>query len=55
MRLKFLKKLTHIVQAVGENKTSIHAYLYNLLEYHSNEFEQQIITSFNEKTSLYFN
>ena len=46
---EFHKKLTRIVQVIGENKVSVYTYLYNLLEHHFNEFEQQITASFNEK------
>lgn len=51
---EFHKKLTRIVQIIGENKVSVYTYLHNLLEHHFNEFEQQITTSFNEKNKPIF-
>lgn len=43
------KILSRIVQVITDDKLTIYAYLYNLLEYHFHEFKQQITTSFNEK------
>ncbi|WP_413514116.1 DUF3408 domain-containing protein [Myroides odoratus] len=54
IRPEFHKKLTRIVQVIGENKVSVYTYLNNLLEHHFNEFEQQITTSFNEKNKPIF-
>ncbi|MDM1067409.1 DUF3408 domain-containing protein [Myroides odoratimimus] len=54
IRPEFHKKLTRIVQVIGENKVSVYTYLHNLLEHHFNEFEQQITTSFNEKNKPIF-
>ncbi|UVD79378.1 DUF3408 domain-containing protein [Myroides albus] len=48
------KKLTRIVEVIGENKVSVYAYLYNLLEHHFNELEQEITISFNEKNKPIF-
>lgn len=48
------KKLTRIVQVIGDDNITIYAYLYNLLEYHFQEFEQQITVSFNEKNNPIF-
>ncbi|WP_233266155.1 DUF3408 domain-containing protein [Myroides fluvii] len=48
------KVLSRIVQVIAEDKLTIYAYLYNLLEHHFNEFEQQITTSFNEKNKPIF-
>ncbi|MEK6524980.1 DUF3408 domain-containing protein [Myroides odoratimimus] len=48
------KILSRIVQVIAEDKLTIYAYLYNLLEHHFNEFEQQITTSFNEKNKPIF-
>ncbi|MCS7475177.1 DUF3408 domain-containing protein [Myroides odoratus] len=55
IRPEFHKKLNRIVQVIGKNKVSVYTYLNNLLEHHFNEFKQQVTTSFNEKTNLYFN
>lgn len=49
IRTDFHEKITRIVQVIGEDKISIYAYLDNLLEYHFQEFAEQIITSFNDK------
>ncbi|GGF14390.1 DUF3408 domain-containing protein [Flavobacterium limi] len=49
IRPDFHEKLTRIVQVIGEDKVSIYAYLDNLLEYHFQEFGEQIISSFNDK------
>ncbi|AJA68930.1 Protein of unknown function DUF3408 [Myroides sp. A21] len=51
---EFHKKLTRIVQVIGENKVSVYTYLNNLLKHHFNEFEQEITTSFNEKNKPIF-
>lgn len=50
----FHKKLTRIVQIIGENKVSVYTYFNNLLEHHFNELEQQITISFNEKNKPIF-
>lgn len=49
IRPDFHEKLSRIVQVIGEDKITIYAYLDNLLEYHFQEFGQQITTSFNNK------
>lgn len=49
IRPDFHEKLTRIVQVIGEDKLTIYAYLDNLLDYHFQEFGQQITTSFNNK------
>lgn len=48
------KILSRIVQVIAEDKLTIYAYLFNLLEHHFKEFEQQITTSFNEKNKPIF-
>ena len=48
------KKLSRIVQVIGEDNITIYAYLCNLLDYHFQEFEQQITESFNEKNKPIF-
>jgi len=48
------KKLSRIVQVIGDNNTTIYAYLYNLLDQHFGEFEESITTSFNEKNRPIF-
>lgn len=48
------KILSRIVQVIADDKLTIYAYLYNLLEHHFNEFEQQITTRFNEKNKPIF-
>ncbi|EPH11247.1 hypothetical protein HMPREF9713_01732 [Myroides odoratimimus CCUG 12700] len=48
------KILSRIIQVIADDKLTIYAYLYNLLEYHFNEFEQQITTRFNEKNKPIF-
>ncbi|UPZ16213.1 DUF3408 domain-containing protein [Flavobacterium humidisoli] len=45
----FHEKLSRIVQVIGEDKLAIYAYLNNVLEYHFQEFGEQITKSFNEK------
>ncbi|MEC4054592.1 DUF3408 domain-containing protein [Myroides odoratimimus] len=54
IRPEFHKKLTRIVQVIGENKVSVYTYLNNLLKHHFNKFEQEITTSFNEKNKPIF-
>lgn len=49
IRQDFHEKLSRIVQVIGEDKISIYAYLDNILEYHFQEFGEQITTSFNNK------
>lgn len=49
IRPDFHEKLSRIVQVIGDNKLSIYAYLDNVLEYHFEEFGEQIIKSFNDK------
>jgi hypothetical protein len=49
IRPDFHEKLTRIVQVIGEDKITIYAYLDNLLDYHFQEFGDQIIRSFNDK------
>lgn len=49
IRPDFHERLTRIVQVIGQDKISIYAYLDNLLEYHFQEFGEQIIASFNDK------
>lgn len=48
------KKLSRIVQVIGDNNTTIYAYLYNLLDHHFGEFEESITTSFNKKNRPIF-
>lgn len=48
IRPDFHEKLSRIVQVIGEDKITIYAYLDNLLEYHFQEFGEQITTSFND-------
>ena len=49
IRPDFHEKLTRIVQVIGEDKITIYAYLDNLLDYHFQEFGEQITKSFNDK------
>jgi len=49
IRPDFHEKLTRIVQVIGEDKLTIYGYLDNLLDYHFQEFGEQITTSFNNK------
>lgn len=51
---KHHKILSRIVQVIADDRLTIYNYLYNLLEYHFNEFEQQITISFNEKNKPIF-
>ena len=48
------KKLSRIVQVIGDDNITIYAYLSNLLDHHFQEFEQQITESFNEKNKPIF-
>lgn len=45
----FHEKMSRIVQVIGEDKITFYAYLNNLLEYHFDEFGEQITKSYNEK------
>nr|WP_315155667.1 DUF3408 domain-containing protein [uncultured Flavobacterium sp.] len=49
IRQDFHERLSRIVQVIGEDKITIYAYLDNLLEYHFQEFEEQITKSYNDK------
>lgn len=49
IRPDFHEKLSRIVQVIGDDKITIYAYLDNLLNYHFQEFGEQIIKSFNDK------
>lgn len=49
IRPEFHERLSRIVQVIGEDKLTIYAYLDNVLEYHFQEFGEQITKSFNEK------
>ena len=49
IRPEFHEKLTRIIQVIGEDKISIYAYLDNLLDYHFQEFGEQITKSYNDK------
>lgn len=49
IRPDFHEKMSRIVQVIGEDKLSIYGYLDNLLDYHFQEFGEQIIKSFNDK------
>lgn len=48
------KKLSRIIQVIGDDNITIYAYLSNLLDHHFHEFEQQITESFNEKNKPIF-
>ncbi|ALU28154.1 DUF3408 domain-containing protein [Myroides odoratimimus] len=45
------KKLSRIIQVIGDDNITIYAYLSNLLDHHFKEFEHQITESFNEKNT----
>ena len=49
IRPDFHESLSRIVQVIGEDKITIYAYLDNLLEYHFQEFGDDITKSFNDK------
>ncbi|AIM35287.1 conjugal transfer protein TraB [Sphingobacterium sp. ML3W] len=49
IRPEFHEKLTRIIQVIGQDKISIYAYLDNLLDYHFQEFGEQITKSYNDK------
>ncbi|OJV52460.1 MAG: conjugal transfer protein TraB [Bacteroidetes bacterium 43-16] len=49
IRPGFHDKLSRIVQIIGEDKITIYAYLDNLLDYHFQEFGEQITQSYNDK------
>lgn len=49
IRPNFHEKMSRIVQVIGEDKITIYAYLDNLLEYHFQEFGEQITKSYNDK------
>lgn len=48
------KKLSRIIQVIGDDNITIYGYLSNLLDHHFGEFEQQITASFNEKNKPIF-
>jgi hypothetical protein len=49
IRPEFHEKLTRVIQVIGEDKITIYAYLDNLLDYHFQEFAEQITKRYNEK------
>ena len=49
IRPDFHERLSRIVQVIGEDKITIYAYLDNVLEYHFQEFGDDIIKTFNAK------
>lgn len=49
IRPDFHEKLSRIAQVIGEDKITIYGYLDNLLNYHFQEFGEQITKSFNDK------
>lgn len=49
IRPDFHEKMSRIVQVIGEDKITIYGYLDNLLDYHFQEFGEQITKSFNDK------
>ena len=49
IRPDFHEKMSRILQVIGEDKITIYAYLDNLLDYHFQEFGEQITKSFNDK------
>jgi len=49
IRPYFHEKMSRIVQVIGEDKITIYAYLDNLLDYHFQEFGEQITNSYNDK------
>lgn len=49
IRPEFHEKLTRIIQVIGEDKITIYAYLDNMLDYHFQEFSEQITKSYNDK------
>lgn len=49
IRPDFHEKLSRIVQVIGQDKITIYGYLDNLLDYHFQEFGEQITKSFNDK------
>ena len=48
IRPEFHEKLTRIIQVIGEDKITIYAYLDNLLDYHFQEFSEQITKSYDD-------
>lgn len=46
---EFHERLTRIVQIIGGDKLTIYTYLNNVLEYHFQEFAEQITESFHKK------
>lgn len=49
IRPDFHEKMSRIVQVISEDKITIYAYLDNLLDFHFQEFGEQITKSFNDK------
>lgn len=49
IRPDFHEKLSRIVQVIGGDKITIYGYLDNLLDYHFQEFGDQITKTFNAK------
>ena len=49
IRPDFHEKMSRIVQVIGGNRITIYGYLDNLLDYHFQEFGDQITKTFNAK------
>ena len=49
IRPEFHRRITRIVQVIGEDKISLYNYLDNILEQHFNEYEKEITKAFKDK------
>lgn len=49
IRPEFHERLSRIVAVIGGDKLTIYAYLDNVLEYHFQQFAEEIVSNFNEK------
>lgn len=49
IRPDFHEKLARLIQVIGEDKITIYGYLDNVLEYHFQDFGEQMTKRFNEK------
>ncbi|GEN71179.1 DUF3408 domain-containing protein [Chryseobacterium lathyri] len=47
----FHRRITRILQIVGEDKISLFTYLHHILEHHFSLFEKEIIADFNRKNN----
>ncbi len=54
IRKEYHDKILRIVQVIGENELTLFSYLDNILAYHFDEFQDEIIELYNQKNNSIF-